>query len=72
MLGRRRQAAFAALWTALSFGGLVVVYWISRNPVTDHLYNSSYRTVASIVVGAAALAPLLARRNGVGPAVPRR
>ena len=30
----------------LSFAGLVAIYWISTNPLTNHLYNSSDRTIA--------------------------
>jgi hypothetical protein len=51
--------AFAAAWLALSFAGLVLIYWIDRLPVDLALTWSSSRTVTSLVVGGAALAPLL-------------
>jgi hypothetical protein len=53
-------AGFAALWTALAFGGLVLVYWISTIPIDLALVWSGNRTIVTVVVGAAALAPLLA------------
>jgi len=47
---------------------MVVIYWISTNPVTNNLYNSSNRTVDAIVVGAAAAVPaLLAPVEAMGP-----
>jgi dolichyl-phosphate-mannose-protein mannosyltransferase len=58
--GRPRLALFAGLWTLLSFLGIVLVFWISVVPVELTLRWAAYRTVASLVVGAAALAPLLA------------
>jgi hypothetical protein len=54
-----RRGAFVSLWLLLSFAGMVVIYWISTNPVTNNLYNSSNRTVDAIVVGAAAAVPAL-------------
>jgi hypothetical protein len=53
-------AGFAVLWAALAFGGLVLVYWISTIPVDLALVWSGDRTIVTVVVGAAALAPLLA------------
>jgi len=50
----------------------VLVFWISVVPVELTLRWAAYRTVASLVIGAAALAPLLAaeawsvRQTGVG------
>jgi hypothetical protein len=58
-LGARRAGAFAAGWLVLAYSGLLVVYWISTNPVTSNLYNSSNRTVDSLVVAGALLAPVL-------------
>jgi hypothetical protein len=55
-----RLAGFAAAWALLSFGGIVLVFWISVVPVELTLKWAAYRTVASLVIGAAALAPLLA------------
>jgi hypothetical protein len=57
---RTRLAVFATLWTLLSFGGIVLVFWISVVPVELTLRWAAYRTVASLVIGLAALAPLLA------------
>lgn len=56
---RYRLAAFALLWPILAFGGLVLVYWISVVPVELTLTWTAERVVISLVVGAAALAPLL-------------
>jgi hypothetical protein len=60
-----RLAVFASGWLALSFAGLVAVYWISPLPVTDHLTNSADRTIDSLVIGATLLVPVLL---GPGPA----
>jgi hypothetical protein len=61
LLSRRyRELAFAGAWLALSFLGLVLVYWISNVPVDLTLVWSGDRTVTAIVLGGAALAPLLA------------
>ena len=58
--GRARVAAFAATWALLSFLGIVLTFWVSVVPVELTLRWAAYRTVASLVIGAAALAPLLA------------
>jgi hypothetical protein len=58
--GRWRLAGFAAAWAGLSYAGIVLVFWISVVPVELTLRWAAYRTVASLVIGAAALAPLLA------------
>ncbi|MDQ5821322.1 MAG: hypothetical protein M3540_07780 [Actinomycetota bacterium] len=61
LLSRRYWlAAFAGAWLALSFLGLLLIYWISDLPVDLALVWSGDRTVTSIVLGGAALAPLLA------------
>ena len=61
LIARRwRLTAFAAAWALLSFGGIVLVFWISVVPIELTLKWAAYRTVASLVIGAAALAPLLA------------
>ncbi len=59
--GRFRPATFGLVWLALSFAGLLVVYWISTNPLADHLDFSSDRTIDSLVLGAAMLVPVLLR-----------
>ena len=43
----------------LAFCGLVLTYWLSVLPLASDLSNSSYRTVASIVIGISCLVPLL-------------
>ena len=60
LTGRTRLAVFAALWALLSFAGIILVFWISVVPVELTLHWAAYRTVASLVIGLAALAPLLA------------
>jgi hypothetical protein len=57
---RWRLAGFAAAWALLSFGGMVLVFWISVVPIELTLRWAAYRIVASLVIGGAALAPLLA------------
>jgi hypothetical protein len=63
-LAARRIAVsgFAATWFGLSFAGLLVVYWIAEMPLGENLFNSGHRTVDSLIVGAAAMAPVLAGR----------
>jgi hypothetical protein len=56
---RSRAAVFAATWLVLSFAGLLLIYWISRNPLTRHLDNTSDRTIDSLVFGSALLVPVL-------------
>jgi hypothetical protein len=59
---RLALAGFAALWFSLSFAGLLVVYWIAQMSLDENLFNTANRTVASLVVGSAALAPMLVGR----------
>lgn len=56
----RALVAFTATWLALSFGGLVVVYWISHTDLTWQLQTSAGRVVASLVAGGVVLAATLA------------
>ena len=58
---RFRSAAFGVVWLGLSYAGLLAVYWISINPLANHLHFSSTRTIDALVVGAALLAPVLMR-----------
>ena len=59
-LARRwRATAFAVVWLALAFAGLVLIYWISTLPTSSNLTNSSFRTIVSLLVGGTALLPLL-------------
>jgi len=60
---RYALAGFAALWTLLAFAGLVLIYWISVIPIELALVWSGDRTIITLVVGVAALAPVLA---GIG------
>jgi hypothetical protein len=60
---RYALAGFAALWTLLAFAGLVLIYWISVIPIELALVWSGDRTIITLVVGAASLAPVLA---GIG------
>ena len=59
LAARRAVGVFAAAWAVLAFCGLVLTYWVSVLPLTSDLFNSSYRTVASIVIGISCLVPLL-------------
>jgi hypothetical protein len=60
------------LWAALSFAGLVLVYWISSIPIELALVWSGDRTIVTLVVGAAALAALLAGESAAGKTVRAR
>jgi hypothetical protein len=60
LAARYRIAAFALLWPALAFLGLVLVYWISVVPIELTLTWTAGRVVVSLVVTSVALAPLLA------------
>ena len=59
VLRRFRLALFGAVWLALSFAGLLAIYWISTNPLTSNLFNSSNRTIVSLLIGGALLVPVL-------------
>jgi hypothetical protein len=59
VLRRFRLALFGLLWLGLSFAGLVAIYWISTNPLTNHLFNSSDRTIVTFLVAGALLVPVL-------------
>ena len=59
ILGRFRTAAFASAWLALSFGGLLLVYWTSPFPLGANLFNSADRTIDTLVIGGALLVPAL-------------
>ena len=59
LAARRTVGVFAAAWAVLAFCGLVLTYWLSVLPLASDLSNSSYRTVASIVIGISCLVPLL-------------
>jgi hypothetical protein len=59
VLRRWRTALFGAGWAVLSFGGLLAIYWISINPISNHLYNTSDRTIDTLMIGTALLVPVL-------------
>lgn len=56
-------AAFAAAWLLFSFVGLVLIYWITVRPLTSNLFNTSNRTVATLLIGSALVAPVLVGRR---------
>jgi hypothetical protein len=58
--GRWLVVGFTAGWLALSSAGLVILYWASNLGLPSHLTNTSYRTIVSLLIGGAALVPLLA------------
>jgi len=60
LAGRRGLAVFGAVWAVLSWAGLSWIYVISHNEYSVYLDSSKSRVVASVVIGAAALTPLLA------------
>jgi hypothetical protein len=64
---RRRYAvaSFGGLWLAFSFVGLLLVYWISELELEPDLFNTSYRTIATPLLGAALLVPQLVGRDSV-------
>jgi hypothetical protein len=62
LAGRARVGTFAVTWLGLSFAGLVLVYWASPLPLGWYLATSAPRIVLPLILGGAALAPLLASR----------
>ena len=60
MTGARQLSLFGAVWTLLSWLGLSWIYVISHFEYSSYLSSTKERVVASLVLGAAALAPLLA------------
>jgi hypothetical protein len=60
LAARYRLASFAVVWVALSFGGLVLIFWISVLPVELTLTWTAGRVVDTLVVGSASLGLLLA------------
>ena len=63
-------ALFAVAWLLTSFVGLVLVYWITVRPLEFNLFNTSNRTVATLLLGAALASPVLIGR--LDPASTRR
>jgi hypothetical protein len=60
LVGRRALALFALVWSVLAWVGLSWIYVISRFEYSGYLDSTKERVVASIVIGGAALIPLLA------------
>ena len=59
LLRRWRVVLFGAGWAVLSFAGLLAIYWISINPLEHNLFNTSDRTIDTLVIGTAMLVPVL-------------
>jgi hypothetical protein len=58
--GRRRLALFTTVWFVPGYGGLVLNYRLSPLRLHWYVVTSANRIVATLVIGGAALAPLLA------------
>ena len=56
---RSQAAALAALYAVFSIGGLTWIYLISPIGVDDFLDSNGSRVIASVVLGVAALGPLI-------------
>jgi hypothetical protein len=69
---RYALASFAALWAAVAFLGLLVIYWISTIPIELALVWSGDRTIITIVFGAGSLAAVLAGAANYAEAAGRR
>jgi hypothetical protein len=54
-----RLAVFAWGWALVSFGGLTWIYVVSKTEWSNYFSYSGDRVIDSVLVGAAALAPLL-------------
>jgi hypothetical protein len=52
-------SAAVAAWLTLSFLGLGAIYWVSRLEVTSYVAVTVFRVGTTIVIGAAAITPLL-------------
>jgi hypothetical protein len=55
-----RLAVFACAWAVVSLGGLTWIYVVSKNEWSNYFSYSGDRVIDSVVVGVAALTPLLA------------
>jgi hypothetical protein len=60
LTGLRALPIFALVWTLVAWLGLSWIYVISHFEYSSYLDSTKERIVASIVVGSAALLPLLA------------
>jgi hypothetical protein len=73
--GSRRLAVFGVVWSALTLAALTWIYVASPLPYADYLAVTAHRVVSSLVLGGAALTPVLvghawARRRQPGPRSP--
>jgi hypothetical protein len=64
--GSRRLPLFALVWTLVSWLGLSWIYVVSHYEYSYYLDSTKERVVASIVVGLAALTPLIAAEAWTG------
>ena len=64
--GPRKLALFAVVWTLVSWLGLSWIYVVSHYEYSYYLDSTKERVVASIVVGLAALTPLIAAEAWTG------
>jgi hypothetical protein len=60
LAGARPLSLYGAVWAALSWLGLSWIYVISRFEFSSYLGSTKERVIATIVLGGAALTPLLA------------
>jgi hypothetical protein len=63
LIGLRALPIFALVWTVLAWLGLSWIYVISQLEYSSYLDSTKARVVASVVVGSAALMPLLAAES---------
>jgi 4-amino-4-deoxy-L-arabinose transferase-like glycosyltransferase len=66
LTGPRSLSLFAVIWTLVSWVGLSWIYVISHYEYSYYLDSTKERVVASIVVGLAALTPLIAAEAWTG------
>ena len=65
LTGQRALPLFALVWTVVAWLGLSWIYVISHFEYSSYLDSTKERVVASVVVGSAALVPLLAAETWV-------
>jgi hypothetical protein len=63
LTGPRALPIFALVWTVLAWLGLSWIYVISHLEYSSYLDSTKERVVASVVIGSAALVPLLAAES---------
>jgi hypothetical protein len=63
LTGLRALPIFALVWTVLAWLGLSWIYVISHLEYSSYLDSTKERVVASVVIGSAALVPLLAAES---------